>query len=191
MARPITFDRVQIIEKSMQTFWQRGYQGTSMRDIGKATDLNPGSLYGSFGNKKALFLLVLEHYYKQLTLGINQSLNKAKSKRNMLEEFFQLIITDKNQSQVKGCLLVNSLLELASDAEMQSHIAAMFTGIEEMFYWVLVSGQRNGDFNASLDARDMAQYLVNNYFGLRVQSMTGQSDEYLSNNIGYFLAPLK
>ena len=55
MARPLTFNRDTIIEDSMIVFWQKGFQGTSMRDIGKATNLNPGSIYGTFGNKCQLF----------------------------------------------------------------------------------------------------------------------------------------
>ena len=102
-----------------------------------------------------------------------------------------MIINNKDNPDLKGCLLVNSLLELANDSEMQSYIAAMFTGIEEMLYWVLVSGQKKGDFNPVLDARDMAQFLINNYFGIRVQCMTSQSDEYITSNINYFLARLE
>lgn len=175
----------------MIVFWQRGYQGTSMRDIGEATGLNPGSLYGSFGNKRQLFLLVLEHYYQQLTQKINKSLSASKNNSTILSDFFHMILNNKNNPDVKGCLLVNSLLELSNDAELQAHIAAMFTGLEEMFYWVLVSGQKKGDFKPLLDARDMAQFLVNNYFGIRVQCMTGQSNKYITSNIDYFLARLE
>ncbi|PCJ47033.1 MAG: hypothetical protein COA74_12550 [Gammaproteobacteria bacterium] len=190
MARPKSFNRETIIEKSMLLFWHQGYQGSSMRDLGKVTHLNPGSLYGSFGNKNQLFLLALEYYYKQLTKGINTSLKSSKSNNSILNGFFQTIVTENESSDVKGCLLVNSLLELANDADMQSHIAAMFTGIEEMFYWVIISGQKAGDFNKQLDPREMAQYLINNYFGIRVQCMTGQTSDYLSNNIRYFLQRL-
>ena len=191
MARTLSFNRELIIKKSMLVFWHRGYQGTSMRDIGQATGLNPGSLYSSFGNKRELFRLVLENYYQNLTQSINQSISSSKNNNSILKDFFQMVITNKDNSQIKGCLLVNSLLELANDSEMQSYIAAMFTGIEEMFYWVLVSGQKSGDFNPVLDARDMAKFLINSYFGIRVQCMTSQSDEYITSNINFFLARLE
>jgi TetR/AcrR family transcriptional repressor of nem operon len=191
MARALSFNKELIIKKSMMVFWHKGYQGTSMRDIGQATGLNPGSLYGSFGNKRQLFHLVLENYYQHLTQSINQTISGSKNNNAILKDFFHMIINNKDNSDVKGCLLVNSLLELANDSELQSFIAAMFTGIEEMFYWVLVSGQKNGDFNRTLDARDMAQFLINSYFGIRVQCMTSQSDEYIASNINYFLARLE
>ena len=191
MARALSFNKELIINKSMAVFWHRGYQGTSMRDIGEVTGLNPGSLYGSFGNKRELFRLVLENYYQQLTTNINQSIAGSKNNNTILRDFFYMIINNKDNTEAKGCLLVNSLLELANDSEMQAYIAAMFTGIEEMFYWVLVSGQKSGDFNPVLDARDMAQFLINSYFGIRVQCMTSQSDEYITSNINFFLARLE
>lgn len=190
MARPLSFDRDAVIGKSMQVFWHQGFQGTSMRDIGKATELNPGSLYGCFGNKRKLFLLVLAHYYKHLTAGINRSLSKSSSNAIMLRNFFTLLLKENENTEIKGCLLVNCLLEMAHDSEIQAHIAAMFTGLEEMFYWIIVKGQKEGDYHPRIDARQTARYLVNNYFGLRVQCMTEKDDEQLSEIIDNFLAVL-
>ena len=190
MARPTSFNKATIIEDSMIVFWQKGFQGTSMRDIGKATKLNPGSIYGSFGNKRKLFLLVLEQYYKQLTASINKALHSKAKNVDVLNEFFHLVVKDNERTDVKGCLLVNCLLELADDREMQAHISAMFSGFEEMFYWVIISGQKSGNYNPRLNARTMAQYLVNNYFGLRVQCMTEKDSNQLSTVISSFLTVL-
>jgi len=190
MARPRKISHTDAVELSMQVFWKKGFQGTSMRDIGQATSLNPGSLYGIYGNKRNLFFQVLEHYYQQLTQSVNYSINHSNSSKSLLHNFFTDIISI-DKSRLRGCLLVNSLMELSDDAEMQSRVAAMFTGFEEMFYWVVVSGIKNKEFKISLDARSIAQFLVNNYIGIRIQSMTEQSQEQLNHVVENFLNVLE
>ena len=39
----------------MQVFWHKGYEATSMEDLLSAMDLNRGSLYDTFGDKRQLF----------------------------------------------------------------------------------------------------------------------------------------
>jgi hypothetical protein len=48
-----------------------------------------------------------------------------------------------------------------------------------MFYWILVQGQKQAVFNANFDCRLMAKALVNDYYGMRVQSLTDLPDEEL------------
>ena len=50
------------IEKAMQVFWHKGYEATSMEDLLSAMDLNRGSLYDTFGDKRQLFLKVVDRY---------------------------------------------------------------------------------------------------------------------------------
>jgi len=41
-------------------FWAEGYEATSMQDLVEAMGINRGSLYGTFGGKRALFLAALD-----------------------------------------------------------------------------------------------------------------------------------
>ena len=49
--RPRQFDPDQAVQRAMQIFWTRGYQGTSLPDLLDATQLSRGSLYAAFGDK--------------------------------------------------------------------------------------------------------------------------------------------
>ena len=46
MARPRQFEEIQVIEKLMKVFWDKGYEATSMQDLVAASGLLKGSLYG-------------------------------------------------------------------------------------------------------------------------------------------------
>ena len=62
MPRPCEYDRETVVEQATALFWEQGYGKTSIGDLVDATGLQPGSLYAAFGNKKGLFLAVIEHY---------------------------------------------------------------------------------------------------------------------------------
>lgn len=46
----------------MLVFWSRGYADTTIDQVGSATGLGRGSLYGAFGNKEGLFRQCLDRY---------------------------------------------------------------------------------------------------------------------------------
>ena len=62
MAGVKQFDRDEVIERAMDLFWQRGYESTSVDDLVEATGINRGSLYGTFGDKRRLFLATIDRY---------------------------------------------------------------------------------------------------------------------------------
>src|ERR1700749_5287601 len=60
--RPRSFDTESAVERAMDVFWSRGYHGTALPDLLRATKLSRGSLYAAFGGKDALFLRALDRY---------------------------------------------------------------------------------------------------------------------------------
>lgn len=59
MARPRSFDEVDVLSKARQLFATQGYNGTSIDDLVRVTGLLRGSLYKAFGSKRNLFEMVL------------------------------------------------------------------------------------------------------------------------------------
>lgn len=62
MGRPREFDIDEALERAMQVFWERGYEGVSLADLTKAMGITKPSLYAAFGNKAELFRKALERY---------------------------------------------------------------------------------------------------------------------------------
>src|ERR1700737_5635229 len=60
--RPRSFDIDQALDRALQVFWRKGYEGTSLSDLTKAVGVNRPSLYAAFGDKEALFRKVLGRY---------------------------------------------------------------------------------------------------------------------------------
>src|ERR1700682_3894634 len=62
LGRPPSFAADNALERALQLFWQKGYEGTSLSDLTKAMGINRPSLYAAFGDKENLFRRVLDHY---------------------------------------------------------------------------------------------------------------------------------
>ena len=60
--RPRSFDADRVLGQVRDTFWRHGFAGTSMDQLSAATGLHKPSLYGAFGDKKALYMETLNRY---------------------------------------------------------------------------------------------------------------------------------
>jgi TetR/AcrR family transcriptional repressor of nem operon len=57
-----------IIEKTAPVFNTKGYAGTSLGDLTKATGLTKGSIYGNFENKDEVALAAFDYNFERVTL---------------------------------------------------------------------------------------------------------------------------
>ncbi|MFE6698720.1 TetR/AcrR family transcriptional regulator [Streptomyces sp. NPDC057718] len=60
--RPRSFDREDALRKATLTFWERGYEATSIADLTRVMGIAAPSLYAAFGDKRTLFGEVLDTY---------------------------------------------------------------------------------------------------------------------------------
>src|SRR5215472_16931180 len=60
--RPRAYDPEEALAQARDAFWDGGYTGTSLDDLSDATGMNRPSLYGAFGDKRALYLETLDRY---------------------------------------------------------------------------------------------------------------------------------
>jgi TetR/AcrR family transcriptional regulator, copper-responsive repressor len=54
--RPRAFEAETALTHAMDAFWKDGFAATSLDDLSAATGLNRPSLYGAFGDKRALYI---------------------------------------------------------------------------------------------------------------------------------------
>ncbi|GGS67362.1 TetR family transcriptional regulator [Planobispora rosea] len=60
--RPRTFDPDTALRQALDLFWERGYEGTSLNDLARATGIASASIYTCFGSKEDLFRKVMALY---------------------------------------------------------------------------------------------------------------------------------
>lgn len=170
MARHKEFDRANVLEKAMQAFWRRGYEGTSVQDLVEATGINRGSMYDTFGDKRGLFQAAVQHYIANVSVQRLAKVSDAADPLDGIRAYFEgLIEFSVGDGRELGCLITNSVVELAPhDAVIGETLRKSFARVEDTFYRALLKAQQDGDIAQGQDIRALARFLTATVNGLRV-----------------------
>jgi TetR/AcrR family transcriptional repressor of nem operon len=169
MARPREFDSDAALARAMELFWAKGYEAASLDDLCDATGLNRSSLYGAFGDKRALYLQALERYERDGTARIAAALAKPPVKRSF-EGFIGRIIDDIVAGPGRrGCFIGNCAAELARlDRKAAARVRGSLQRIEATFREALTAARERGELSAAADAAALARFLTAGIQGLRL-----------------------
>src|ERR1700693_4126605 len=108
--RPRSFDLDQALDRALQVFWRKGYEGTSLADLTGAIGINRPSLYAAFGDKETLFRKALDRYAEGPAAYVREAL-KQPTARAVTEQLLRGttdLLTDTHHPS--GCLVVQSAL---------------------------------------------------------------------------------
>jgi TetR/AcrR family transcriptional regulator, transcriptional repressor for nem operon len=169
MAGVKQFDRADVLDRAMALFWRRGYEATSIRDLVAATGINRGSIYATFGDKKGLFLAVLDHYGETIAKPLMAELGDPDPRRAIERMFKSIIQRTSDPRFPRGCLNTNTSLECpGSGDEITRKIAEGFGRQESAIYRVLRQAQTEGSLSVTIDARALARFFMAVAQGLNV-----------------------
>jgi TetR/AcrR family transcriptional repressor of nem operon len=174
MARPREFDENAVLDAAVRCFWQRGYAATSVRDLVDEMGIAGASLYNAFGDKRSLFRAALDRYYSQSFGDRVLRFEHRLPPRQAISAFFgEIIERSLDDKERKGCLLVNSAVELAShDRGSRRAIEAILAEMEDFFRRCAVAGQADGSISTGQTAEDFGRLLLAVLIGIRVISRT-------------------
>lgn len=172
------FNRNDILDKSIQLFWQNGFSGSSMQQVVQATGLKPGSIYHSFGNKEALFREALERYAQKSFARIRKILDSAPSVRDGICTHLEAVVQQSTNENYCSCFLVKTRLELAAEGnELHKFASAKLDEIESLFERYLEK-----EFDETV-SRQRAVSLMLHIFGLRVYGYQQGSSERMRQGL--------
>ncbi|EJK88038.1 TetR/AcrR family transcriptional regulator [Agrobacterium rhizogenes] len=191
MARPQEFDTADVLNKAMQLFWNKGFESVSLTELLKATGLSKSSLYGTFGNKRELFLAAYDVYRVARAHELEITLNKGLA-RNALETFFCKIIADARAVEfTSGCMSTNQAVEMAPyDPQVRGRVEADFQLIEDAFASTIERGRADGSIKSSRSSREIASLLVVAFPGFQVMVRAGAGEARLETALNVLLSNL-
>jgi TetR/AcrR family transcriptional regulator, transcriptional repressor for nem operon len=168
MGRPREFDETTALDGAVQCFWQHGFAATSVRDLAAGMGITCTSLYNAFGDKRAVFRQALERYLDR-SMRERIARHEGMGPKAAIRGFVAEIIRHSLDGERRGCLLVNSALEIAPhDAELGAVIAERLGELEAFFRRCVTAGQRDGSIAADRDPQDLARLLLGVVLGIRV-----------------------
>lgn len=168
--RPRQFDPDAVLDAAMAVFWKKGYAGTALAELEAATKLGRQSLYGAFGDKRALFARVVERYFEVvLRPYIIDVLDAPGSPRANVEQVIRAWESAAAAPEFNGCLVGNSSSEMGlHDPEMAELLRRKLELLEAAFHRALTRAQRAGEINAGADVRALARSFVVTAQGLSI-----------------------
>jgi len=193
MPRVEVFDRTQVLEKVKHLFWDKGFNGTSMQDLVDVTGLNRSSLYNSFGNKKALYELVLNQYQEEGNLFFEEALSQTENAFEVIALVFNAMIRSIIKDvEGKGCFNMNCTTELSrTDIGIRSFLTSRQDHTISVFKDLVEKGQQEGVINKQDTADNYAYYLFSAFQGLRMTGMLTREQEKLKTIVSNILKTLK
>ncbi|NEP76425.1 TetR/AcrR family transcriptional regulator [Okeania sp. SIO2G5] len=181
--------KAHIISQAANLFNKKGFAGSSMADIMRATGLKKGGIYNHFGSKDELALAAFD--YAAATMGaryIRAIQDKAKdgaiAQLHTVLDVFQQNMCDALIEG--GCPLLNTAIE--SD---DTHPALRERTQQAMGRWhqsirqVVQKGVKRGELQASIDSDAVATVMIATLEGTLMMTKLYSDRQYIDHGINH------
>jgi AcrR family transcriptional regulator len=181
MGRPREFDMEQALDRALQVFWRKGYEGASLSDLTEAMGITRPSLYAAFGNKDQLYRQALDRYERGPARYMEEAL-AAPTAREAVERLLNAAIAlQTSASNPGGCLVVQGALARGDEAapmrrEVIAHAAASTAALRKR----LERAQTEGDLPPDARPADLARYVATLINGTAVAAASGATRKQLA-----------
>jgi AcrR family transcriptional regulator len=143
--------RAAITDVAVRLFSERGYSGTTMRDIAEAVGVLPGSLYAHIESKETLLLEIVSQGIAQF-LAVEKSLEGSRESaeallRKAIRGHIEVVAKDPERS-----LVVFHQWRFLSEPNLASAVA-MRRRYANGFVKIVNAGKAEGVFSPTLDTR--------------------------------------
>ena len=173
MSKNAKFDRTEVIDKATNLYWEKGYHGTSMRDLQATVDLRPGSIYAAFGSKDNLFKEAINHYASTSGKLLQVCLDETTSPLAGLKLFIKKItIESKGNAPSDMCMIVKSISELTENdnKELLDEAKFLLNRFESRLAEIITMAMDIGEVDKTKNAMDLARFVQVQIIGLRTYS---------------------
>jgi len=182
--RPRSFDTDVVLDNVLKVFWKHGFQNTNLSELTRVTGLSKPSLYAAFGNKKSLYLIVLERYINllgEMHVGI---LTNEPNGRQAIEFFLRSLVKMFTDLKLPGgCFIITGTADFGGalvPKEIETALYLALENTETLLSERLFQAQGDGQLPESTNLQDLCKLLCTLIAGLAVQAKTGATEDTLN-----------
>lgn len=174
--RPRSFNAELALDRALQVFWEKGYEGASLSDLTKAMGINRPSLYAAFGDKRALFSKVVDRYVAESRCRLQEALEEPTARAFAVRLLHAGAMSMCSSGNPRGCLLVQGALACGEEADsVKSELISRRHADEVTIRNRLKRAKEEGDLPPDSDPTALAQYLMTLLHGMAVEAASGAS----------------
>ncbi|MBB1595146.1 TetR/AcrR family transcriptional regulator [Achromobacter sp. UMC46] len=179
--RPRNFDRAQALQKAMEVFWSKGYEGASLTDLTEAMGINSPSLYGAFGSKEGLFREAVELYRETEGGSSRRALQDAPTARGGIQSMLMSAAERFTApGQPPGCMIVlGAPSGSVNHASVGGFLCDNRRDMQGRILARLNAGVAQGELPASADTKSLAAFYTTVLHGMSIQARDGASRKTL------------
>ncbi len=174
--RPRAFDPDAALTQAMDAFWKDGFAATSLDDLSAATGLNRPSLYGAFGDKRALYVQAYRRYREHVRETFAPLLAgpgplRAKLERTLLAALdFYL----SGEDGPRGCFTVlTASSDAIADPEIQALVAEAIESTDRGFGRLFDEARAAGELPPAADPSRLARMAAATIHTLSIRARAG------------------
>jgi TetR/AcrR family transcriptional repressor of nem operon len=154
--------RKYIIEHTAAIFNKKGYTGTSLTDITKATNLTKGAIYGNFKDKDEVAVQAFKYNVHRIINAFGKEIENAQScfeKLLAYPKVYRKIYRDEFKNG--GCPILNTLTD-SDDTHPVLHKLAVDTvkRWKETIALIVKQGKLCKEFKAQVDENRIAEIII-------------------------------
>lgn len=172
--RPRGFDEDAALEAAMRVFWAHGYEGATLSELTRAMGINRSSMYAAFGDKEALFRLVIARYGEGPMQYIRQALAQSTLREVIEGLLYGTVEFLATPDHPRGCFSLQGALACGAEGvfAQQALIAWRKRG-EAAFKKRFFQAQKDGELDGDINAGDFARFISALMAGLGIQAANG------------------
>lgn len=194
MPRKKAFDPDQALQQAMMLFWEKGFEATSMQDLVECMGINRFSLYSTFGDKRQLFLTVLDLYRDLMVTRRFSAVEQPGASLPEILRYFQGLVTTINAFGLpgRGCLMTNTMTEpVRSDPDIKDKVVGHLERLRIGFHQALSRSIQKGELRPDLDLDAQARYLAVSVQGVNVYARVCREQRELQEYVDVVLSTLR
>jgi TetR/AcrR family transcriptional repressor of nem operon len=174
--------RDNILSAGLRVMFQRGFNGSGVRDIVAAASAPQGSFTNHFRSKEAFAEEVLDLYFEHVRELVDQALgDKRLTPRSRLRRYLD-IITERLAADgfTRGCLIGDFSLETAQTSEpLRRRLQAIYGEWLQPFAECIAEGQAKGEIATTFSPNELADFLLTSWEGAILRMKVERSVEPL------------
>jgi TetR/AcrR family transcriptional regulator, copper-responsive repressor len=174
--RPRAYEPETALTKAMETFWRDGFAATSLDDLSAATGMNRPSLYGAFGDKRALYIQAYRHYRRRVREAFRPMFFGDVPLRDKLRRILAAAVDlySSGEAGPRGCFTVlTTSSDAIADAEIRVLVGEAIDDTDAALAGLFGGAVKAGELPAEADPARLGRLAAATLHTLSIRARAG------------------